>query len=323
MVTLSFLAIAAVLLPTTLADLVPVIDEEFLLDSNITLNLYAILRRNATNVPGPEFYDEFRWYSAEPEQPDAALYAKKDGKCYIILRGTMDGSLPDWWQNLDPRFNQVCDDDGEVCCRVRNGYWQAWNANYVDDLVTDLTNCAATCEDPDNCVVIFGSSQGAGVAAVGALYLPHLKPIGITIGMPRAIQADCPLIDTSRWYRWWNTVTDPESTLRSGLFYDPMVNTPGLSMSHIGHPLIITDDTSAIYWPGLDSQQLFRPGLWTPLADVHDLEPYRARISAMMDRYRQDDALDFPVTLDGYSSGFACRMDDECQSKSCQSGACA
>ena len=185
-------------------------------------------------------YSAFGYYDAEPDQ---ALTAKtKDGYCFVSFRGT-SMTWEDWKQNLDMGTKEICvniDAAVEKCCTSRKGFYEAYNTDYRAEVEKAVRDCAETCDDKDECVVITGHSQGGAIAAVAALYLADLNPYIITFGQPVTLDAPCDLITSDRMYRFVNT----KETDTIGIAYDP-VSEHWAKCGTLRY-LIITNDISFI-----------------------------------------------------------------------------
>lgn len=162
-------------------------------------------------------YKSFGFYSKEPDQ---ALTAQtKDGYCFVAFRGT-SLTWDDWKQNLEIGNEDICVDlaGTQKCCTSRKGFYDAYDTVYRAQVEQAVRNCAKTCDDLNECVVITGHSQGGAIAAVAALFLADLNPYIITFGQPATIDSPCDLIPSARMYRFVNTkVTDT-----IGIAYDPV-----------------------------------------------------------------------------------------------------
>ena len=163
-------------------------------------------------------YSDLRFFN---EEPDQALTAKtKDGYCFVSFRGT-SMTWEDWKQNLDMGTKDICvniDAGVEKCCTSRRGFYQAYNTGYATEVEKAVRDCAKTCDNKDECVVITGHSQGGAIAEVAALYLADLNPVIITFGQPLTLDAPCNIITSERIYRFVNT----KETESLGIAYDPV-----------------------------------------------------------------------------------------------------
>ena len=182
--------------------------------------VYAVTAPNDTQTVD---YTSFGYYK---EEPDQALTAKtKNGYCFVAFRGT-SLTWDDWKQNLEIGNQDICVDVAgtEKCCTSRIGFFQAYNTTYRHEVEQAVRDCAETCVDKDECVVITGHSQGGAIAAVASLYLVDLNPYVITFGQPPTIEAPCDLIPSARMFRFVNT----KETKTLGIAYDPVSYTERL-----------------------------------------------------------------------------------------------
>lgn len=98
---------------------------------------------------------------------DRVILAKHNRYCYLAF-GIPAGSPFDHLQNLNPFTRQVGD------CRVRSGFYQAYNMSKADDYHRELQSCLQSCGDyvdgTTSCgLVTTGYSQGGAVAVVAAV----------------------------------------------------------------------------------------------------------------------------------------------------------
>jgi hypothetical protein len=265
--------------------------------------------------PAPEYiatFDSFVWFN---EEPDEAAVASRDGTCYGVFRGTV--GRKDWVQNLKPLTEDICGREG--CCQARTGFVEAYNAKFRGDFEAALLDCVDTnCPTTRNCVVLSGYSQGAAIALVAAIILSgQIDPIGITFGQPMAIIPDCPYVNSSNWYRLVNT---RPGTL--GLVYDPIpsirINVP-IRVNHVGYLIIVSDDPSGAASFGLDSRHVPRP-FDKNYYQAHSMLSRKEWPSlGYMDRLLSYQAKGmYPLSVDGFGTGYWCREDDECQSGNCR-----
>jgi Lipase (class 3) len=190
---------------------------------------YAVTAPNDTQTMD---YTAFGYYK---EEPDQALTAKtKNGYCFVAFRGT-SLTWDDWKQNLEIGNQDICVDVAgtEKCCTSRIGFFQAYNTTYRHEVEQAVRDCAKTCVDKDECVVITGHSQGGAIAAVASMYLVDLNPYVITFGQPPTIEAPCDLIPSARMYRFVNT----KETKTLGIAYDPVSNTERLRPPKLPHEI--------------------------------------------------------------------------------------
>jgi alpha-beta hydrolase superfamily lysophospholipase len=167
-------------------------------------------------------------------------------------------TFDDWAQNLEIGTEDVCVTVAgtEECCTSRVGFFQAYNTVYRHDVEREVRDCAASCPNRDECVVITGHSQGGAIAAVAALYLADLNPYVITFGQPPTIDAPCPLLTSDRIYRFVNT-----KRTSAGIAYDPVPMAPGLGADHFGNMIVLGDDPTGVAFIGRDARQTLQPFL--------------------------------------------------------------
>jgi Lipase (class 3) len=142
------------------------------------------------------------------------------------------------------------------CCTSRLGFYEAYNTIYRKDVEDQVRQCASSCKDKDDCVVITGHSQGGAIAAVAAVFLAELNPYVITFGQPPTLDAPCDLLTTERIYRYVNT---KQTSL--GIAYDPVPMAPGLGADHFGNMIVLGDDPTGVAFIGLDAQDFLQPYL--------------------------------------------------------------
>jgi hypothetical protein len=98
------------------------------------------------------------------DEPDQALFYKGPVNghdyCFGAFRGTTM-TWVDWEQNFDPKTHDVCVtlDNVEQCCTTRNGFYDAYSTSYMKELEEKIRDCAKSCKNKDECVVLTGHSQ--------------------------------------------------------------------------------------------------------------------------------------------------------------------
>lgn len=202
-------------------------------------------------------YAAFGYFDDEPDQ---ALTARTvDGYCFAAFRGT-SLNVDDWSQNLQIGESEVCADGGggrgRACCSSRVGFYDAYDTTYRAAVEGSIRDCARSCPNRDECVVLTGHSQGGAVAAVAAVVLADLNPTVITFGQPPTVDAPCPLLNGERIYRFVNT-----KATAVGIAYDPVPMAPGLGADHFGNMIILSDDPTGVAFIGLDANEYFHPFL--------------------------------------------------------------
>ena len=189
---------------------------------------------------------------------------------------------------------------------------------YKDELEADIRECAKTCDNKDECVVLTGHSQGGAVAAVAGVVFAALNPYVITFGQPSAVFEPCERISSDRWYRWVNT--KDSKALTFGISYDPVPFVPALGAVQFGHMILISGDDSGVAYIGLDSQEYFSP-LNVNGVEAHSMfgteefPGYGDRINKIMEVY--NDTGMYPIRNNGYIAGSFCTEDIECESQKC------
>ena len=288
---------------------------------------YAILDANG-NVTGFEHpdYEEISFFTQEP---DAAVIAKSDGRCFLAFRGT-SATLSDWEQNIDLRtldaYKNNDTSTGESC-EVRRGYADFVFTDPVYEAYLDLLECTASCSDQDDCVVITGHSQGGASAAVASILTYDLMPTVITFGMPPAAKAGCKLIPSERMYRFVNHRKEEDEV--DDLGFDPVPFAPTLFSNsvHYGHYLLVGPDKTAAKYLGFDTNYTFSPSY----NDENEIEShtmggknysYTNRIENLLNT---GIANGFPVSMSGFAEGIPCEPNyrELCASNSCQNNLCA
>lgn len=203
-------------------------------------------------------YEAFGYYDDEPDQ---ALTAKtSDGYCYVAFRGT-SLTFEDWSQNIEIGNIEVCNagkakGNNRACCTSRVGFYDAYDTQYRANVEASVRECAKSCPNRDECVILTGHSQGGAVAAVAALFLADLNPTVITFGQPPTVNAPCGLLTSDRIYRFVNT-----KQTQVGIAYDPVPMAPGLGADHFGNMIILSDDPTGVAFIGLDANEYFHPFL--------------------------------------------------------------
>lgn len=247
---------------------------------------------------------------------DSVIVAEtSDGLCFGIFRGT-ELTVSDWSQNFDPRTEEVCNDEGN-CCKSRQGFADAYDADYKDDFEKDLRACAAKCTDKNKCVVLGGHSQGGAVATLASIMFDDLDPFVFTFGQPSAIFAPCKFIDAKKSYRYINSVMDEDE-----LEHDVVPFSPSLGAGDFGYMIVISYEHYAVASFGLNAEPLaskFHMNVSPFLAHTMDdgIIGYVNRIKAIID-FNQ-----YPVETDGWSKGDFCSNGGECESGHCIDGVCS
>jgi hypothetical protein len=159
-------------------------------------------------------------------------------------------------------------------------------------------------------------SRGA-VAVVAAISLADLAPIVITFGQPPVVDLPCNAIDHGTIYRFENS--------RTGWFgptYDPVPAIP-YPARHIGHQIMLSDDSTGVAYIGSDSEQTFWPLDFANAFASHRLETkdgYSGRIQNLVRSYSSQ--TEGSVRSTGFITGTRCSQDVECAAGSCSKKRC-
>lgn len=313
----------------------PVLDEGVMKLSVESAKLCSLTYLNATQfVSGPGAngilqyehpdYEDIYFYNDEPDQ---AIVAKKDGRCYVAFRGTTR-SLGEWRQNLGLGSIILFKDNNETTgesCRGRRRFGDFVTSDQFEQGAADLKACAATCSDPDDCVILTGHSQGGSSAMLAMILLHRFNPKLITFGQPRTVTNGCGLIRSERVYRYVNSMV-----LDGDYIYDPislLLNVNAFRpRGHYGYYLLLGEDTTAVKFLGVDEERSgLRTGLQISLIP-HDMQTewppgsgtirpwsYESRMVALFENGT------FPVVVDGFSGGVRCDPENDivCSSEDC------
>lgn len=226
------------------------------------------------------------------------------------------------------------DGDDSDCCAVRDGFHDAYNNTFRNDLVDAIYACIDTCNNKTqtSCdVVLTGHSQGGAIASVAALYLADLSPSVVSFGMPLTVYEGCQtmssIMDEQRWYRYVNSRVDVEqqdngNVVVTNKLYDPIPFAPWTGTQHVGHLIVLSEDTTGVAYLGLGSQQDLSPYDLTYNAHSMDasenLDGYYNQIKAIMDKYSSGTIYNYPIRSTGYKGGISCTINEECSSGTCE-----
>jgi hypothetical protein len=148
-------------------------------------------------------YEEIHFYN---EEPDQAIVAKVDGRCFLAFRGT-NVNFDDWSQNINLDDVKLYKDNNEsqAFCEGRAGFADfIFTAAVVQGRI-DLQDCYESCVDPLDCIVVTGHSQGGATAVHASILLYSLNPTVVTFGQPPAVDAGCDLIPSQQFFRFVNS----------------------------------------------------------------------------------------------------------------------
>lgn len=315
--------LVALVLPANATDFVLTPELLHLTHTAVELSKLAFATDPVSEAGGA--YDSIQFWNAEPDQ---AILVSVNGYCIAAFRGTEITNWSDVYQDVPTGTSQLCainaKDNQYECCDVVQGFDNAYNAVYRAELEQALRNCAASCstnvDGTPVCptVVLTGQSQGASVAAIGALYLTDLHPIVWTFGTPRAIAAPCNLVDSANVYRFENSRAG-----NNGLTYDPVPYVP-YEAQHWGHQIMLGEDASGVAYIGLDSEIDFTPWDFANAFATHRLDSafvgYRYRIQSIVDENTYTGTPN--VRTSGFQNGYVCSQSVECDSKNCVNQVC-
>lgn len=314
-----------------------VLDERVLSISAIAADLSALAYANTTTIAQWEVsvnettgfanyvhpdYDEIKFYV---EEPDQAIVAKKGGRCYLSFRGT-NSNIDDWLQNLGLGDAQIYKDNNDTGleadrCEARGGFADFLRSGPVARGRADLQVCVDTCEDPDDCLVITGHSQGGAISTLAAITVYSLNPIVVTFGQPPSIDADCPYVRNERFYRYVNWMQDPGQDDDIG--FDLVVYAPNwISRSvHYGFNILVGEDPSSVYYGGYSDDIEFYPSRIDYKAAAHTMSEadysYQSRVYALIENLPD-------IRTDGAVGGTICKpaYPELCVQKSCVENLC-
>jgi hypothetical protein len=279
---------------------------------------------NTTGIVSYEHpdYDEIDFYI---EEPDQAIVAKKEGRCYLAFRGT-NANIDDWLQNAglgDADIYKDNIDTGNAAdsCEARGGFADFLSSGPVARGRADLQDCYDTCADPDDCLVITGHSQGGAISALAAITTFSLNPIVVTFGQPPSVDPDCPFIDNTRFYRYVNWLQDPGQDDDIG--FDLVVYAPNwISGSvHYGFNVLVGEDPTNVYYGGFGDDVEFNPSRFDNKAAAHTMSEadysYQSRIKALLDNLPD-------IGTDGSIEGTICKdaYMELCEANSCVENQC-
>mmetsp|Transcript_15772 Transcript_15772/g.24534 ORF Transcript_15772/g.24534 Transcript_15772/m.24534 type:complete len:449 (+) Transcript_15772:31-1377(+) len=329
----SALSVANIAITSVAADDLPelVLDERVLNMSLIAANLsslaylpsmdFAVLDEDG-NVTGYEHpdYEEITFYNDEPDQ---AVVAKKEGRCYLAFRGT-NPDFDDWLQNANTDDRNICKDNNASsteCCETRAGFADFLDTEPVIRGRADLQTCLdKTCteETKDDCLVLTGHSQGGATAAVASITLFSERPTVITFGQPPTLDAGCDLIPSEKYYRYVNSMQNLGEEDDMG--FDAVVFAPNwISGSvHYGYFIMLGEDPAAVTYLGYDQNYDFAPTLNDYNVFAHTIDGakpygYESRMSNLLTSFPH-------IQTNGSSVGTICEEGSYAQL--CESNLC-
>ena len=267
--------------------------------------------------------DYIHFYTNEPDQ---AIVARKDGRCYIAFRGT-NINLKDWEQNIDfgdrPIYRDG--DTSQPSCESRRGFGDYLQTPEQALGRADVLSCIETCQDPADCLVITGHSQGGATAVISSIMLYSQLPTVITFGQPPAVDPGCELVPSDRFYRYVNSkvkLWEDDDLAFDMVPYSPSIISGSV---HYGYMLLLGDDVdggSNIKYGGF-GEDYFEPDQTFLNFDLGIMPHTMAAADADYSyESRIDDLVEngvYPVPLDGFSDGAVC---EDNYSELCKSGWC-
>ncbi len=260
-------------------------------------------------------FDFIRFYT---EEPDQAILAKTGGRCYVAFRGT-NVNVEDWLQNADLGDAFVYKDNDnstEPACEARAGFAYFLTASPVQQGVADLNECVETCEDPDDCVVITGHSQGGAIAALASITLFSYNPIIVTFGQPPTLDPGCPYVPSERFYRYVNSMKDIDEEDDMGFDLVPFAPTFISGSGHYGYYILLSDDPMNVKYLGFNDDYEFVPAISDNKAAAHTMSGtsygYESRIASLLENFPS-------VGTGGFEAGNIC---EDSYSDLCLSGSC-
>mmetsp|Transcript_22878 Transcript_22878/g.49498 ORF Transcript_22878/g.49498 Transcript_22878/m.49498 type:complete len:380 (+) Transcript_22878:401-1540(+) len=331
-----FLSLGATLVLTWLSgtrgEAVPelVLDERVLSISLVAANLSVLAYKNAADYAVVDAegkfahpdYEEITFYQ---EEPDQAVVAKKEGRCYLAFRGTT-GNAADWLQNFRLGSSNVCKDNGpetdSECCETRSGYTEFLVRAPAVQASADLVTCldsVCTDENKDDCLVITGHSQGGALATVASVALYSRLPTVITFGQPPAMDKDCDFIPSERFYRYVNSMK--EIGENDDIGFDLISFSPSTwsNSVHYGYYILVGEDPTAVKYLGFDEAYEFTPAQADWQKDAHSMNgkpySYQTRMSNLVSNIPN-------VTTNGFSEGSSCESGRYGYQQLCESAIC-
>ena len=181
--------------------------------------------------------------------------------------------------------------------------------------------CVQTCEDPDDCLVITGHSQGGAISTVAAITLFSLNPTVVTFGQPPSIDADCPFVNNDRFFRYVNWVQDAGQTNDVG--FDAVVYAPNWFSGsvHYGFNILVGEDPDNVFYAGYGDDVEFSPSRFDNVISAHTMSgtdfSYVSRIEKLNENVGN-------IRTDGSVGGTICEAQyaELCQSNSCNEFQC-
>ena len=291
-------------------------DEEFMEISLDAIDLSYII---STPFPANNGrYDSFKVFGFEP---DRTVLAQKDGRCYLAFRTTNYINPADVVQNFIPGTTKVCPrKGGDDCCIGNAGMVTVYDNSYRQEMEDAVDDCVKECKAKD-CLVLTGHSQGGTASQIGSVILNDLNPLVVTFGNAPGVNDGCDQADTSRWVRYVNTRISYTGGMQYDLVAYPLPD-PSVYLGHLGRTVLLSSDPTGVAALPLDSANAFSPPDLLSNFRTHRIQlgplstekGYRERIDDLMAQES------YPIRTTGYSKGYPCTQDIECDSGVCGGG---
>lgn len=266
-----------------------------------------------------------------PSTDDVSMVAKVQGVCYGIFAPTETRDLASFGTVPLDAFQQTCD--------VHERAYASYFSTERQLFELRLAQCASTCINPpptmevsmrftntpivsvqldaNACpIVLAGHGLGGATAVVASMVLSDLSPQVISLGAPRTVAANCPLLRRAVSSEHYRHVTLGFVESYNTFLFDniPQLGNGG-PLVHYGTPILL--DVAETVVLELDDDTT-RASVYTAnkTQDVHDpsqLSVYNDRLSAL------DAEPCFPVAAtDSWENGHWCDQDDLCTSGRCR-----
>lgn len=242
---------------------------------------------------------------------DRVILAKHNEHCYLAF-GIPAGSPFDHLQNLNPFTRQVGD------CRVRSGFYQAYNMSKADEYHRELQSCLQSCGATTCGLVTTGYSQGGAVAVVAAVDLSRYSPITVSFGATKAI------MDPNSWLGRGNPCTQFVAdrhyqfvNVLDGEYDSVAIDGPSRFWATHAGRLLLLEDEGRVCNPellqfGADFAR-FPTGI-----RAHHPDLYKERLEGFTKLAVGCSSL----PIGRWESGRSCNYEDECDSGVCNNNVC-
>lgn len=301
----------------------PVIDEVML--EAFSVGAYVAYESARPEQTNDGSFDIYRFWESD-DIIDAVILARRNGICYVGYQATLDG-IYDHLQNVKNGWKPVCQglNPNRTCCDTRTGWWEAYTQpSFLKEFEEAVGDCVAQCPDKDKCLFLIGASQGAALAALGAVHFADYNPYVVQLGAFKTFKPGCDAINPSRWFNFVNSGICEVLSLRV-LLYDFLWPIEVRGEQYYGHMLQLSDDTSGMKYWGLNAQNWrvnpiltiisFAAHVRTGFSVCASMVDYENRLRLYLKRNNKDGT--YPVRLNGFVDGTFCRRNDECLSNNC------